>query len=121
MRQPGPDHPITISPFGGRVRVRFDGKPVADTAHALRLEEASLPPVFYIPRDDAHMEYFEESEHSSHCPYKGDATYFDLVTDDRRSANAVWSYTDPYPAVGAIAGHLAFQPDKVTIETVPFG
>src|SRR3546814_13777100 len=52
MKQPGPDHPIEISPFGGRVRVLFEGRTVADTSHALMLEEASYPPVFYIPRDD---------------------------------------------------------------------
>ena len=121
MPEPRQAHEITITPFGGRVRVRFDGKPVADTAHALRLEETGLPPVFYIPRGDAHIEYLEESSHRSHCPFKGDASYFDLVTDERRAANAVWSYTDPFPAAREIAGHLAFYPDKVTIETVPVG
>jgi uncharacterized protein (DUF427 family) len=114
-------HAIEIAPFGGRVRVRFAGEIVADTSHALLLEEGALPPVFYIPRGDVHMDRFEKSAHSSHCPFKGDACYFDVAGGGRREAKAAWSYEHPIPAVAAIAGHLAFYPDKVEIETVPFG
>jgi uncharacterized protein (DUF427 family) len=114
-------HAIEISPFGGRVRIRFGGEIVADSAHALMLEEGSLPPVFYLPRGDARMERFVPSDHRSHCPFKGDATYFDLEAGDVREANAVWTYENPVPAAAAIAGLLAFYPDKVEIETVPFG
>lgn len=121
MKQPGPDHPIEISPFGGRVRVRFGGELVADSSHALVLEEASYPPVFYIPRADARMAHFAPTDRRSHCPYKGDASYFTLTGNGVRAENAVWSYADPYPAVREIAGHLAFYPDKVEIEAVPTG
>lgn len=121
MKQPGPDHPIEISPFGGRVRIRLGGTLVVDSSHALVLEEASYPAVFYIPRSDARMEHFEPTAHHSHCPYKGDASYFTLFARDARADNAVWSYADPYPAVREIAGHLAFYPDKVEIEAVPTG
>ena len=121
MKQPGPDHPIAISPFGGRVRIRFAGQLIADSSHVLRLEEASYPPVFYVPRGDVHMEHLAPSGRVTHCPYKGDASYFSLAAGGARARDAVWSYETPFPAVAQIAEHLAFYPDKVTIETVPFG
>ena len=112
---------IEIAPFGGRVRIRFGGEIVADSAHALMLEEGSLPPVFYLPRADARMDRFTGSARTSHCPHKGDASYFDLEAGGQSEADAAWSYESPYPAAAAIAGHLAFYPDKVEIETLPFG
>jgi uncharacterized protein (DUF427 family) len=121
MKQPGPDHPIEISPFGGRVRILYEGEMIADTSHARMVEEADYPAVFYIPRADAHMQWLVPSGRVTHCPYKGDASYFSLLAHGKRARDAVWSYEDPYPAVADIAGHLAFYPDKVRIETVPFG
>ena len=111
-------HAIEIGPFGGRVRVRIAGEIVADTAHALLLEEGALPPVFYIPRGDARMEHFAPSATTSHCPFKGDASYFSAKGGP---ADVAWSYETPLPAAAAIAGHLAFFPDKAEIETLPFG
>jgi uncharacterized protein (DUF427 family) len=113
MKIPGPDHPISISPAPGRVIVRFAGRAVADSRRALVLQESSYPPMLYVPRDDADMSLFEPTSHGSHCPYKGDASYFSLHVGDARSENAVWSYVDPFDAVTAIAGHLAFYPSRV--------
>jgi uncharacterized protein (DUF427 family) len=113
MKLPGPDHPITISPSNARVRVRFGGKVVADTTQALVLREANYPPVYYIPRADADMILLEASSHTTHCPYKGDASYFTIATDGRRAENAVWSYQRPYPAMAEIKDHLAFYPNRV--------
>lgn len=113
MKTPGPDHPITVEPAYRHVRVHFNGRIVADTQRALVLREASYPPVFYIPREDADMTLYERSSHGSHCPYKGDAAYFSLAVGDRQARDAVWSYEQPYPAVAAIRDHLAFYPDRV--------
>ena len=119
MKLPGPDHPITIAPATSRVRVRFAGKVVADTARALVLLEANYKPVFYIPREDADMSALKRSEHRTHCPYKGDASYFSVDASDQRAENAAWSYEQPYPAMHEIAGRLAFYRDRVEIEEVP--
>jgi len=116
MKLPGPDHPITIVPAKGRVLVRFKGEIVADTEAALELTEATYAPVLYIPRGDARLERFARTAHSTHCPYKGDASYFSLTAGEQRAENAVWSYETPYPAMAAIAEHLAFYPNQVTIE-----
>lgn len=113
MKQPGPDHPIAIEPSAKRVRVRFAGAVVADTTEALVLREASYPPVYYIPRRHADMRLLTRTAHATHCPYKGDASYFTIVVDGHSAANAVWSYEEPYPAMAAIKEYLAFYPNRV--------
>ncbi|MCA8967606.1 MAG: DUF427 domain-containing protein [Planctomycetes bacterium] len=118
MKLPGPEHPITIEPFAGRVVVRLGGEVVADSTSALCLREASYPPTWYVPRADVRAESVRASAHTTYCPYKGDASYWTFVVGDRASADAAWSYEAPYAAVAAIAGHLAFYPDRVdAIET----
>ena len=111
-------HAINIAPQPGRVRVRFGGEVVADTTRALAFNEGSIPSVLYIPREDAAMTYFAPTEQSSHCPFKGDASYYSLSVGNCVAENAVWSYEQPLAAVAAIAGHLAFYADRVdAIET----
>jgi uncharacterized protein (DUF427 family) len=113
MKAPNAEHPITVTPTKARVQVKFGGRIIVDSARALTLQEANYPPVQYIPREDAQMNYFEPTAHKTHCPYKGEASYFSLKGGDKSVENAVWSYVDPYPAVKDIAGHLAFYPDRV--------
>jgi uncharacterized protein (DUF427 family) len=110
-REPGPAHPITIAPAGKRVTVRAGGKLIVDTQNALALREANYPPVYYLPRDDADRSVLTRTAHSTHCPYKGDASYYSVPGD--KGANAIWTYEDPCPSVAAIKDHLAFYPDRV--------
>lgn len=114
IRIPGPDHPITIQANPSRVVVRVAGQTVADSRRALTLREASYPPVHYIPRADVDMALLERTDHASYCPYKGDAAYFSIPAGGDRSANAVWTYEDPYDAVDAIRDHVAFYSDRVS-------
>jgi len=113
IRIPGPDHPITLTPNPARVVVKLGGKVVADTRRALTLQEANYPPVQYIPREDADLTLLARTEHSTYCPYKGDASYFSIPAGGDRSVNAIWTYETPYDAVAAIRDHLAFYPDRV--------
>lgn len=113
MKLPGPNHPITITKNDKRVRVTFAGRIIADTSRALTLKEARYKPVFYIPCADAHMSLLKHTDHHTHCPYKGSASYFSIITDDRSAENAVWSYEKPFPAVGEIKEYLAFYPNRV--------
>jgi uncharacterized protein (DUF427 family) len=119
VRIPGPDHPITITPAAGRVVVRFDGQVVADTHRALSLKESSYPAVLYIPRDDAAMGVLRRTEHTTWCPYKGEASYYSLPGNSEAAINAIWTYETPSASVADIANHLAFYPDRVTIEHTP--
>ena len=113
MKLPGPDHPISIEPHPQRVRIMFNGRAVADTTRALVLRETTYQPVYYIPREDADMTAFERTSHATHCPYKGDASYYSIRVGDRVSENAIWTYEQPFPAVGEISGRLAFYPNRV--------
>jgi uncharacterized protein (DUF427 family) len=118
MKLPGPDHPITITANPKRLRVLADGVVIAETQKALTLKEASYPAVQYLPREDAKMDLFQRTERVTHCPYKGDASYFSIVTNGKALDNAIWTYETPFAAMAEISGYLAFYPDKVTIEEV---
>ncbi len=120
MREPGPDHPITLGPYAGRVTVTIAGHRVAETERALILREAAYHPVLYIPREDVRFASFARSDHVTHCPYKGEASHFDLTIDGATRRAVAWSYEAPFPAVARIREHLAFYPQRVdSIETEP--
>jgi uncharacterized protein (DUF427 family) len=115
MKIPGADHPITIKANLKRVRALFGGHAIADTRAALTLQEASYPAVQYFPRADVAMEFLGRTAHSTHCPYKGDASYFTITRDGRIAENKVWTYEEPYPAMELIRGYVAFYADAVEI------
>src|SRR5260221_10566213 len=99
VKIPGPDHPISIDANPSRVVVVVGGKVIADTRDALTLREASYPPVQYIPRRDVDMSAIKRSEHTTYCPYKGDASYYSIPAGGDRSINAVWTYENPLDAM----------------------
>lgn len=107
-----PEHRISVAPAGARVRVLLDGAPLADTREALAMKEGDYPVVYYVPRKDVKMERLERSAHSTHCPFKGDASYFSFKGGAR---DAVWSYEQPFDEMLAIKDFLAFYPGKADI------
>jgi uncharacterized protein (DUF427 family) len=113
IKIPGLDHPITVEPTPQRVTVRLGGRVVADTENAMTLREASYPPVQYVPLSDVDAAALEPSSHTSWCPYKGTATYYDLAAGDGAAPAAAWTYEKPHAAVAAIKDHVAFYPDRV--------
>ena len=116
---PTEEHPITIAPTGGRVVVRVGGTVIADSSHALTLQESSYPPVQYIPLADVDSSALRPSQTATYCPYKGDASYYSVQpAGGDEVEDAIWTYQDPYAAVAPIAGHVAFFPDRaeVTVE-----
>ncbi|MDN4981742.1 DUF427 domain-containing protein [Bradyrhizobium arachidis] len=118
MKLPGPDHPITITQNPRRVRVTAGDIVIAESTKALTLKEARYPAVQYLPREDANMALLERTARTTHCPYKGDASYYSIKADGKTLDNAIWTYETPFPAMTEISGHLAFYPDKVKIEEV---
>lgn len=96
-----------------RVRVEFNGAAVAESARALVLHETRHAPVFYFPREDVRFELFRKTEQRTHCPFKGDASYWTLRVGDAISENAAWSYDDPYDDAAPLKEHLAFYPGRV--------
>jgi len=115
IKQPGPDHPITIEANPARVVVTVARRVLADTHDALTLQEADYPPVQYIPLKDVDESLLEATDHGTYCPYKGDASYYSIPVAGEKAINAVWTYRAPSPAVVEIADHVAFYPDRVEI------
>ena len=115
MKVPGADHPITVTPTKGRVQVKFGGQVIADTTRAVTLQEASYPPVQYIPRDDAKMAFFESTAHKTHCPYKGSAEYWSVRVGDVEHDDLVWIYRLPLPESQKIAGLACFYNERVDL------
>ena len=115
MLVPSPDHPITIEPTGRRVVVRAGGRVIADSAHALTLQESAYPAVQYLPMTDVNEGVLRRTDTSTYCPFKGDASYYSIVTPDDEITDAIWTYETPYPAVADIAGHVAFYAHLVEI------
>jgi uncharacterized protein (DUF427 family) len=114
--EPSAGHPITIEPTRGRVQVRINGELVADTTAALVLQEATLPAVQYIPLADVAQDRLTRTDTATYCPFKGDASYYSVATAAGDTVeDAIWTYEQPYPAVDAIAGHVAFYPNKAEI------
>ncbi len=103
---------IVTRPAGKRVRVTLGAELLADSRDALEMREGSYPPVYYVPRKDVKMERLVRTAHATHCPYKGDASYFSIVDGPE---NAVWSYERPYDEMRDIQDLLAFYPNKVAI------
>ena len=99
-------------PAGMRVRVLAGGETIADTVRANVLYEIGHKPVYYFPDADVRLDLLEPSDHHTHCPRKGDASYRSLPGVQ----NAVWYYPEPIDAAKFIAGHIAFYPEHVTIE-----
>jgi uncharacterized protein (DUF427 family) len=112
-KQPGPDHPITVTPTGQRVVVTVAGKVVADTNNALSLREATYPAVQYVPLADVDRALLERSKTQTYCPYKGEAGYYTITVDGEQAVDAIWEYQNPYDAVAQIKDHVAFYPDRV--------
>ncbi len=106
-------HTIAISGNHHRVRVIHGGVTMADTQAGLTLTETGLADVFYFPRDDVNMARLERSTHTTHCPFKGEASYFHLRTEDGLIENAVWSYETPLEPAVRIKGYLAFYASRV--------
>jgi uncharacterized protein (DUF427 family) len=113
IKIPGLDHPITIEPTSRQVTVRLGGRVIADTRRALTLREAKYPPVQYVPLEDVDPAVLQQSKHTTWCPYKGTASYYDLRVGDQVVSNALWAYPSPHAAVAEIKDHAAFYPDRV--------
>jgi len=99
---------IRILPEKRRVRVTFGNEILCESRDAVRLEEGSYAPVFYVPRKDVKMDCLAPSTHRTHCPFKGDASYWSVRVGNRVAENAVWGYPEPLEEAPPLAGYVAF-------------
>ena len=117
--QRNPDKIITIEPYVGTVTVRAGGTVIASSTKAKVLTEAPYPAAFYIPFADIDFGKLSATEHSTHCPYKGDASYWSVLPAGETGQNAMWAYERPFDEMTEIRDHGAFYPNRVTIEAIP--
>lgn len=108
---------IQIRKLSGTYVVRAGGAVLGESSAVLELSEEGRAPVLYFPRGDIAMAFLDSSATQTHCPLKGDASYFSIVTKSKTIADAAWSYETPIASAARIAGHLAFAPsEEVTLE-----
>ena len=117
--QRNPSHRISVEPFDGAVTVVFSDAILASSDRALVMREADRPPVFYIPFEDVYFEFLKRSDTSTHCPYKGDASYWNATAAGEAANDVMWAYEGPYDEMVEIKDHGAFCPNKVRIEANP--
>jgi uncharacterized protein (DUF427 family) len=103
-----PDFEITFEPSPTRVRVAVGDAVIADTVRVRLLRESGHMPVYYFPREDVRLDLLSRTDHSTHCPFKGDASYWSVTVAGQKRENAVWSYERPYDEMAQIVGYLAF-------------
>jgi uncharacterized protein (DUF427 family) len=108
-----PDYRVDLLRRRNRVVARHGDQVLADTEHSLIVDEQDHGLVFYFPRPDVYLEHLTPVDHTSRCPYKGNASYWRLAEG---ATPVAWSYEDPYPEVAQIAGYVAFYQDQVQVE-----
>lgn len=109
-------HRIRVEPATCHVKISVDGRLLADTQRPVLLHETGLPTRYYIPRDDVQMQLLTPTNRETECPFKGSASYWSVSAGAETIPNLVWSYPDPIPSAGGIAGLLCFYNEKVDLE-----
>jgi uncharacterized protein (DUF427 family) len=111
-------HRITVVDVPGTVRIEIGGVTIAQSSAARVLQEGSLPPRYYLPREDVRTDLLVATESSTTCPFKGAASYWTLELDGRRYEDIVWSYETPIPEMAEITGLLSFYNERVDVVLV---
>jgi uncharacterized protein (DUF427 family) len=113
LKGASPAHRLFLQPFGPRVRASVRGTIVLDTLDAQLLHETGIPPRLYAPRGDFRVEALTATDTSTHCPFKGDASYWSLTVGGETLPDAVWAYEAPIAASSWLQGLAAIDPSLV--------
>ena len=109
----GPQHKILFAPFPRRIRAMYGGETLVDTQRAMLLHESNILPAVYVPVEDVRFDVLHKTGHSTHCPFKGDASYWTITVGDRTSENAIWGYEDPVDGAPWLEGYVAMYWDRL--------
>jgi uncharacterized protein (DUF427 family) len=104
----GPQHRIWFQAHPRRIRAEVAGRTVLDTVAGHLLHESNILPRLYVPLEDFDHELLEPTDHTTHCPFKGDASYYTVRVGDVTRENAVWAYPDPKPEASWLAPFASF-------------
>lgn len=109
----GPQHKILFSPFPRRIRATFAGETLVDSDNTMLLHESNILPVLYVPVVDVRFDLLTKTEQSTHCSFKGDASYWTITVGDRTSENSVWGYETPIESAPWLQGYVAMYWDHL--------
>jgi uncharacterized protein (DUF427 family) len=109
----GHEYNVVIESSPRRVRVMFNGETVADSIAMKIMHETKHLPIYYFPVNDVRTDLLQKTDHTTHCPYKGDASYWNVSVGERTAENAVWSYEHPIDSIPELEGLMAFYWDKM--------
>jgi len=92
----------------------FQGKnTIADTTRPVRILETSHPPVYYFPPENVNMEFLRENNKTTHCEWKGQAKYYDLIVEGKVIENIAWTYPSINEDYEEMEDYIAFYPGKL--------
>ncbi|MHA1571148.1 MAG: DUF427 domain-containing protein [Alphaproteobacteria bacterium] len=103
-----PGYKLRFEASPRRVRCSFNGETIADSTSVRLLYEPNHLPVYYFPRQDVRLDLLTRTEHSSHCPWKGEASYWTIEAGGKALENSAWTYPDPYPEIADIKDFVSF-------------
>ena len=106
-------HTLYFEDSPKRVRAVFNGETVVDSRSVKLMHETNHLPVYYFPEEDIRQDLLEPSDHSTHCPFKGDASYRSIRVGDKIAENAVWHYPEPEEKFAPLAGYASFYHDAM--------
>ncbi|NRA09882.1 MAG: DUF427 domain-containing protein [Myxococcales bacterium] len=112
-----PDYEVVLEANPEFARASLDDEVIAASAQSVIVRETRHAPVIYFPREDVRWERLEATDHTSFCPFKGDASYWTVRGAERVEENAVWGYADPFPEVAELANYVAFYGDRIRVES----
>jgi acyl-CoA thioesterase-2 len=113
-----PSHPnyrIDLEAVPGIARVWYGDLLVAESSAALRVIETDHVHRLYFPEDDVHLDLFEENDHHSICPFKGEADYWTLTASESPAEDIFWTYRTPLAEVAGLAGYLGAYHEKAGV------
>ena len=106
---------IDILSSSRHVEVMIDGVTVAESHKPTILFETGLVPRFYLPQVHVRLDLLTPTDSVTHCPYKGDATYWSIRAGDETHEDIAWSYRTPHPESARIAGLISFYNERVDL------
>jgi uncharacterized protein (DUF427 family) len=109
----GPKHRLFLHAFPRRVRATFAGETVLDSTRGALLHESNILPRLYVPLEDVRADLLERTDHGTHCPFKGDASYWSVRVGDRVAENAVWTYEEPIADAAWLRGLVSVYPERM--------
>jgi len=108
-------HTITITPAELHVEVSLGGQKLAESDRPVLLDETGLPTRYYLPREDVRTDLLRPTDTATHCPFKGDASYWSAQVGGETYDDVVWSYETPIAEAEGITGLMCFYPERVEL------